>query len=145
MHVKIVDLFGEYGRSSRTGVDVKSNKGERPLVLMAVRTNKAALAEAHVRLVSQRGGLSGIGVSSGAAATDVRQANKAVEIRYLRGIVDAGQRQGGIERIVVNKDREGLERRQTSRDGIEQSTGRGLRVAIFTTGVSRLRAEEARS
>ena len=29
MYVEVVDLFGEVGRSSRTGVQVKSNKGER--------------------------------------------------------------------------------------------------------------------
>jgi hypothetical protein len=145
MRVEVVDLVGEYGRSSRTGIQVESNKGERPLVLMAVRTDKAALAEAHVRLVRQWRGLAGISVGSGAAAPNVGETNEPIEVCYLRRIVDAGQRHGGVERIVVNKDREGLERRQTSRDGIEQSTGRRLRVAVFTTGGSRLRAEEAGS
>ena len=51
MHVVVMNLLGEHCRSGRTGVQIKSNKGERTLVLLAVRTDELALAEAHVRLV----------------------------------------------------------------------------------------------
>ena len=37
MHVVVVNLLKQAGRSNRTGIDVKSNKGERASVLLAVR------------------------------------------------------------------------------------------------------------
>ena len=83
VYVEVVNLFGEFGRSSRTGVHVESNKGEGTFVKPTVSTDKLALAETHVRLVCQRGGLAGIGIGSGAAPANVRQSNEAVEIRNL--------------------------------------------------------------
>ena len=83
VYVEVVNLFGEFGRSSRTGIHVKSNKGEGAFVEPTVTTDELALAETHVRLVSQRGSLSGFGVGSGAAPANVRQSNEAVEISYL--------------------------------------------------------------
>ncbi len=43
MHVEVVNLFGDVGRSSRTGIEVKSNKGERALMTAAVRTDEVPL------------------------------------------------------------------------------------------------------
>jgi hypothetical protein len=45
-----VNLISEFGRSYRTGVEVKSNKSKRTSVLVAVRTDESALAETHIRL-----------------------------------------------------------------------------------------------
>ena len=50
VHVVVVNLVSEVGRSHRTGVKVKSNKSERSLVLVAVRTDESALTETHIRL-----------------------------------------------------------------------------------------------
>jgi hypothetical protein len=50
MHVVIVNLVCQLGRSNRTGVDVQSNKGERTSVRAAICADEFALAEAHVRL-----------------------------------------------------------------------------------------------
>ena len=50
VNVVIMDLFIDAGRSNRTGVSVQSNKGECASMLLAVCTNKLALAEPHVRL-----------------------------------------------------------------------------------------------
>jgi hypothetical protein len=72
MDVVIMDLVGECGRSSRIGVDVESNKGERALMLVAVRSHKFPLAEAHVCLVRQGTGHAGGSVRSCAATADVR-------------------------------------------------------------------------
>ena len=90
VHVVIVDLLGEIGRSSRTGEDIESNKSKRALVLAAVCANELAFAESHVCLVSQGCGNAGAGVSSGPAAADVRQTNKSVEVCDLRRIVYIG-------------------------------------------------------
>ena len=51
VHIVIVDLVRKTGRSSRIGVDVQSNKGERAVVMAAVRANELAFAESHVCLV----------------------------------------------------------------------------------------------
>jgi hypothetical protein len=50
VYVVVVDLLREIGRSNRTGVQIKSNKGQRALMRLAVRTNKLALTKAHVGL-----------------------------------------------------------------------------------------------
>jgi len=50
MHIVVVNLLEQAGRSNRTGIDIQSNKGERTPVLLAVRTDELALAETHVGL-----------------------------------------------------------------------------------------------
>ena len=90
VRIEVVDLLGEYGRSCRTGIYVKSNEGKSPLVLVAVRADKLALAEAHIRLEGERGSDTRRGVDSGAAAANVRETNEPIEVGYLRRIVDAG-------------------------------------------------------
>lgn len=72
VHVVIVNLISKLGRSSRTGVQVKSNKGERALMAAAVRTDESALAEAHIGLECQRRRSARRGVCSRPAAADVR-------------------------------------------------------------------------
>ena len=71
MDVVIMNLFGECGRSNRTGVEVKSNKGERALMLLTIRSNESALTETHVGLERQPHGCARRGVPSGPAAADV--------------------------------------------------------------------------
>ena len=48
MHVVVMDLLRETLRSDRTGVQVKSDKGERALMASPIRTDELALIEAHV-------------------------------------------------------------------------------------------------
>ena len=89
MHVVVVDLvINAKGacRSNRTGVAVKSNKGERASMLLAVRADELALTKPHVRL--ERQPVPGAHVCS--ATSYVRQAHEPVEIRDLRLIVDIG-------------------------------------------------------
>jgi len=50
VHIIVVNLINEFGRSYRTGIEVKSNKSKRTSVLVAVRTDESALAETHIRL-----------------------------------------------------------------------------------------------
>jgi hypothetical protein len=50
VHVVVVNLVSGLGRSHRTGVEIKSNKGKRTSVLVAVRTDESALTETHIRL-----------------------------------------------------------------------------------------------
>src|ERR1700730_6231445 len=40
MHVEVVNLFRDVGRSSRTGVEVESNKGKRSVMTSPVRTDE---------------------------------------------------------------------------------------------------------
>jgi hypothetical protein len=87
MHVVVVDLVIKAkgaGRSNRTGVKVKSNKGKRASMLLAVRTDELALAETHVRLECEP--VPGAHVCS--PSSYVRQAHEPVEIRDLRRIAD---------------------------------------------------------
>jgi hypothetical protein len=49
MHFVVVDLLIDARRSNRTGVQIESNKGECASVLLAVRADESALAEAHIR------------------------------------------------------------------------------------------------
>ena len=71
VHVVVVDLLGQYCRSDRTGIQVKSDEGESALMMAAIGTDKLALAEAHVGPVRQRLGRSGHRVGSRAATEDV--------------------------------------------------------------------------
>jgi len=137
VHVEVVNLIHQ---SDRTGVHVKSNEGEGTLVLPAVNADKSALTETHVGLEVQ--GLSSAGgwVRPGAGATNVRQAHEAVEVRYLRWIIDAGESHCGIEWIVVNEDGEGRKRRHATWNGFSQST---LSMSVAGIGVSQLRAQQA--
>jgi hypothetical protein len=95
VQVEIVDLFREVGRSGRTGVQVKSNKGERALMAAAVRTDELALGEAHVRLERQRHGTRTCACSSPGAA-NMRETDEPVEVSDLRRVVDVGKRDSGI-------------------------------------------------
>lgn len=88
VYVEIVDLFGEVGRSGRTGVQVKSNKSIRALMAATVRTDELALSKAHVRLERQRRHRAA--VSSGPAAANVRETHEPVEVTNLRRIADIG-------------------------------------------------------
>lgn len=67
MHVVVVDLLIDAGRSNRTGVQIESNKGECPSMLLPVGAYEPALAEAHVGLESQPCRGSGGGVCSSPA------------------------------------------------------------------------------
>ena len=71
VHVVIVDLLNEAGRSNRTGVYIESNKGERGLMKAPIGTNELALAEPHVRLERKRRNSTRRSVGSGPATTDV--------------------------------------------------------------------------
>jgi len=51
--VVVVDLCINAGRSHRTGVQIKSNKGECASVVATVRADELALAEAHIGLERQ--------------------------------------------------------------------------------------------
>jgi hypothetical protein len=64
VHVVVVDLLGEFARSDRTGVQVKSDKGEREPIVAAVGADVLALTEPHVRLVRQRRSSAGDSVCS---------------------------------------------------------------------------------
>src|SRR2546421_444677 len=72
VHVVVVNLLGETGRSNRTGIHVKSNKGERASVLLAVRTDEFALTETHIGLERQPRGGARRGICSCPAATRMR-------------------------------------------------------------------------
>jgi len=104
VHVVVVDLLRECRRSDRTGVQVRSDKGESTLMMAAIGTDELALTEAHVRSVRQLLRGSGLGVGSRATAEDVRQPDKSLEVGDLRRVVEAGKRQGRIQREVVDED-----------------------------------------
>src|SRR5712692_676607 len=93
MCVVVVNLVGQ---SDRTGIQVKSNKGERASVLLAVRTDEFSLAEIHIGLERQWRGGTRRGVCSRPAPDDVRQSREAIEISNLRGVADIGQRGAGM-------------------------------------------------
>jgi len=96
MHVVVVNLLGQTGRSNRTGIHVKSNKGERAAVLAAIRTDELSLTETHVGLERQRRGGARGRVCSRPAAADVCQSHEPIEVRNLRWVADIGQSIGGI-------------------------------------------------
>src|SRR5215472_17588680 len=141
MHVVVVNLQEQVGRSNRTGIHVKSNKGERASVLLAVRTDEFTLAETHIGLERQRRGGARPGICSRPATADVSQSHEPVEVRNLRWIVDIGQRLGGIERIMVDEDPERRKPLDTSRNRVRTSACGAFAVAIRIVGVSQLWTE----
>ena len=72
VHVVVVDLLIDAGRSNRTGVQIESNEGECAPMLLAIRAYEPALAEAHVGLEGQPCRGSRGGVCSSPAAAYVR-------------------------------------------------------------------------
>ena len=107
MHVIVTDLFRKNCRSDRTGEQVKSNKREHAMMSVTVHANEVALTEAHVCLERQGHGGPGVGVCSGPAAADVGQPYEAAEICDLGRVVDVPQRDGGVQRVVVDEDSKG--------------------------------------
>lgn len=83
MYVVVVDLIRQLGRSNRTGVEIKSNKGEGASVLQTVRTDKLALTESHVCLERKRRCGTRHSVCSCPATTYVRQTHEPIEIGNL--------------------------------------------------------------
>jgi hypothetical protein len=67
-----MDLVKKAGRSSRIGVDIESNKGERALMPVSICSHELPFAEAHVRLVGKGSSQAGGSVRSHAATADVR-------------------------------------------------------------------------
>jgi hypothetical protein len=121
VNVVIVDLQWDAegaGRSNRTGVEIKSNEGERSVMLAPVRSDELALTEAHVGLIRKRHGCPCRRVRPGSTSTNVGKSNKAVEIGDLRRIVDVCQRICGIQRVVVNEDPKWFEPGNSTRNGI---------------------------
>src|SRR5260370_29444115 len=116
VNVVVVDLFGDVGRSGRTGVEVKSNKGESALMMATVGADELTLTEAHVRPEGERHGAAGHGVCSGPAPADVRQTHKPVEGCNLRredatGWAGCGNQRG--EEVKNAKRRQWLRCRRT--------------------------------
>lgn len=91
VHVVVVNLLREVGRSHRTGVQVESNKSKGTHMEAAVDANELALAEAHVRLVRKRRSGTCGSVRSGPAATDVRQTQQPIEVCDHRRVADVSQ------------------------------------------------------
>jgi hypothetical protein len=83
VHVVVMNLLRQGSRSDRTGIQVKSNKGERAPVFAPVDPNELALAEPHVRLVGQGHWGTCVGVLTGSASSDVRQTHEPVEVGDL--------------------------------------------------------------
>jgi len=82
----VVDLQGDIGRSSRTGVDVQSDEHERPVVVFAVLADILALHGAHVRSKRKRAGrvMSREGdARPNAPAPDHRIEDQAIEVPDL--------------------------------------------------------------
>lgn len=71
VHIVVVDLVSEIGRSDRTGVQVKSNKGERAFVMVSITSNERPLTEAHVCPKGEGHAGPGRRVGSCAAASNV--------------------------------------------------------------------------
>jgi hypothetical protein len=64
VHVKVMHLLRQFGRSDRTGIEVQSDKSEGTLVRATVCPDKPPLTESHVRLVAQSDSFSSNGVRS---------------------------------------------------------------------------------
>src|ERR1700757_713881 len=90
VYVVVVDLCREARRSNRTGVQVKSNKGERASMLATVGADKSALAESHICLERQRHCVSRRSVCTRATSADVGQAHEPAEVCDLRRVVKIG-------------------------------------------------------
>ncbi len=144
MNVVVVDLFGDVGRSGRTGVEVKSNKGESALMMATVGADELTLTEAHVRPEGERHGAAGHGVCSGPAPADVRQTHKPVEVCNLRRVADIGERCCGVQRVMVDKNAKRLKWRKAPRNRIDL-VAPGAVPILIVVGMSRLWAYEAGS
>ena len=72
MHVVVVNLLSEIGRSNLTGIQVQSNKGERAYTQSAIRSDEFALAETHISPEGQARGRALLGVRSGSATMNIR-------------------------------------------------------------------------
>ena len=92
MYIIIVNLLRNAGRSDRTGIKVQSDENECPMVELAICANKFSLAESHIGLVSEVHRFARISVGSSTASSDVREANKSVEIGYLGRVTDVTER-----------------------------------------------------
>lgn len=136
VHVVVVSLLREIGRSSRTGIDVESNKGERTVVLPAVRADEFAPAEAHVGLEGQAQA-----TRSRTAAADVGEPDEPVEVSNLRRVIDAAER--FFERIVMDEGTERRERSDAPRNGVRVNAASQLLVAIVVAGVDQFGAQQA--
>src|SRR5260370_41333676 len=132
-------------RSSRSGVQNKSNKGERTLVAAAIHANEFALAEAHVRLKSQRRGGARFRVHTRPAPANMRQTHKPVKICDLRWIVDIGQRVGGIQRVMVDGNPKRLKRDDAPGNRIDQGATGVFAAVIVIAGKCRLWAQQTRT
>jgi hypothetical protein len=88
-----------------------------------VCANELALTKAHVRLEAERHAGTGRRVGSGAAAADMSQFDDP-----LKSVI-WDQRNRGIERIVMDEDRERSEGRQAPGDRV-----RAALIVIISTG-----------
>ena len=82
----VVDLLGDIGRSSRTGVDVQSDEHERPVMVFAVLADILALHGAHIGSKRKRAGpvMSREGdAHPSAAAPDHRIEDQTIEVPDL--------------------------------------------------------------
>ena len=138
VYVVVVNLFREVCRSNRTGVQVKSNEGERASVLAAVRADESASTEPHVRLECQRRRGACRSVCSGPAATDVGQTHEPLEVCDLRRIADIGEGRARLQRVVVDENSEGFKSRDAARNRVGTDAFGGFAVVIVVTGVGQL-------
>jgi len=143
VHVVVVNLLRQGGRSDRTGIQVKSNKGERTPMLAPVDSDELALDEPHVRLVRQRH--CGSGAGTGPASSDVRQTHEPVEVGDLRWVTNVGQCHSWIKRIMVDGDSEGLEWHDASGNWLEQRASAPPAIVIPVVSISRVWAQKAAS
>src|SRR5450631_2023387 len=90
---------------------------------------------------------SGVGgthaVRSGSSAPDVRQTHKPVEVTNLRWVVNVCQRIGGIQRVMVDGDPEGLKWRATPGNRLEP--GAVAPLFLFVPSISWFGNHETRS
>ena len=143
VHVIVVDLLGELGRSNWTGEQVQSNMDERAFMLAAVRSDKFAMVEPHVRLERQRHA-DACRVCSGAAAPDVSSTHEPVEVGNMRLVVEIGKRFGCVQSMVVDENSEGFERRDALGNRIGTDASEVFAVLLIA-GVGQPWTEEARS
>jgi hypothetical protein len=135
VHVVVVNLLRQVGRSHRTGVQIKSNKGEGAPMEAAVYANELALTEAHVRLVRKRGSGARRSVRSGPAATDMRQTDEPVEVCDHRRVANVCQWDSRVQRVVVDRDSEGLEWYDAAGNWPEQGTSAPLIFVVLVAGI----------
>src|SRR5260370_40081742 len=104
VHIVVVDLLSNIGRSDRTGIQIKSDKAECGFVMFTVCTNELALTKTHIRLEGERHAGTGRRVGYRAAAADVRQSHVSLKNRYLRRVDDGGQSRGVFAPDVLDED-----------------------------------------